>query len=236
VHHLERYRVVYRIIEAWQTEDARVPALLPEVQRGDVIIGLGGPASVCGLSRPTAKTRFLVRQAEFLRIARLADVPVLSICLSHQLQAWMTGETVRRGKPVRGVQPVELTRDGQRHWLYTGMPQGLQVYQNHQDHVLSLPPSAALLAHSETCPVESVAWDDRSVSTQFHPEVLAAEVPGALSRIAAWLSIPEPILPARVPPQWDTWLGRFFGNFLYRAGCIRKPAWWKTIVAVRDAA
>jgi GMP synthase-like glutamine amidotransferase len=213
--HLDRHRLPYRIIEAYQVKQ------YPYVSKADAVIVLGGPSSV---TRPEP---FLVREARFLAEAQRAGIPILAICLGHQLRSRMAHVEVRSGRTVFGVEPIELTAAGRHHWLFKGLPQVPWFYQNHRDHVMGVARSATLLATSATCPVEAVAWDDYSVSTQFHPEILAAEIPHAVARFADKLQgVTIDDVTARIPAHYDPYVTRLFDNFLYRAGVIPRPEAW----------
>lgn len=221
--HLTRHRVPFRVIEAWKVE------ALPPLCRGDGILALGGPPSVCNFLEADYPEPFLVREAGYLREARGLGVPVMGICLGHQLIAVMHHDTVRTGNLVFGVHPVETTLHGREHWLYEGVAPRVWVYQHHRDHVVSINPGATVLASSASCAVESVAWDELTVSTQFHPEVLAHELRPVLERYPAYVresgSTVDEIL-SRVPPDYPVTTSRIFGNFLYRVGAIDRPAWF----------
>ena len=81
--------------------------------------------------------------------------------------------------------------------------------------------SGTLLGSSEHCGVETVAWDDLGVSTQFHPEILIEDIPGAVERYPQSLATTgltyEQML-ARIPADYTEYTCRLFDNFLIRAG------------------
>jgi GMP synthase-like glutamine amidotransferase len=218
--HLERHSVPYRVVEAWDVE------ALPPIRRGDAVLALGGPPSVCRFREPDYDVHFLLREAAWLDQCRALRIPVMGICLGHQLIAAMRGQRVATGSLVFGFEPVDTTLHGRDHWLFAGVPERLWVYQHHRDAVQEVTPGAQVLASSETCAIESVAWDETTVSTQFHPEVLRGEVRAVIEKYAEYLGgrTVDDVL-ARVPADYQATTSRIFDNFLYRAGAIERPTW-----------
>ena len=144
---------------------------------------------------------------------------LLGICLGHQLRAWLDGNPVDSGQLVFGLEPVHLTAHGKAHWLFQGLPENFVTYQCHRDYVTGVGAPARLLAISPSCPVEAVAWDDTTITTQFHPEVPAWEVLDDLRHGADKLAVGGRRLKAEVtsvPSDYDGLMARFFDNFLRR--------------------
>jgi GMP synthase-like glutamine amidotransferase len=228
VHHARRQHIPYQVVEAFDIQH------WPELRAGDAVIGLGGPPSVCNMRCPDYQHQFLLEEERFLCEARRHRIPVLGLCLSHQLLACMEGQPVGTGRQVFGIEPIELTKAGQGHWLFEGLPSRLYMYQNHSDYVLSLASTDRLLACSATCTAEAVAWDDWTVSTQFHPEVLLGQMPMCMARCrtalaATGLSMQQML--GRVPEDYESYTERLFDNFFYRAGLITRPEWQPLAVA-----
>lgn len=213
--HLERHRLPYKIIESW-----RCPQY-PDLKKGDAIIALGGPPSVVKLHDPDYEHEFLIYEAGFLGAAIVQEIPFFGICLSHQLRAKMEQNTVESRTLEFGMQAIHLNEEGRKHWLYKGLPNPVWVYQHHRDHVVDVNGSGTLLGSSEHCGVETVAWDDLGVSTQFHPEIVIEDIPGAVERYPQSLATTgltyEQML-ARIPADYTEYTCRLFDNFLIRAG------------------
>jgi len=148
----------------WLAEhDARVEVLRIDVDDRDVdptdhdlIVSLGSEFAAFDDSKV-----FVPREAQLLRTAVDADVPVLGLCFGGQMLARVLGAEVYRGErseigwlPVRSTDP-ELVPDGP--W-----------FQWHFDS-FTVPPGATLLAESDVGPQAFVAG--RSLGLQFHPEV-----------------------------------------------------------------
>ncbi|MHB2021510.1 MAG: type 1 glutamine amidotransferase, partial [Candidatus Xenobia bacterium] len=215
--HFERNGLSYRLIEAWDVER------FPEIAKNDTVIALGGPSSACNLHQ----TPFLAREADFLSEVERVGACFLGICLGHQVRGRMAGHEVRKGQCVFGIEPVELTPAGRAHWLFHKLPRQPRFYQHHADYVVRIAPPATLLACSTTCPVEAVAWGDRSASVQFHPELLGREIPSALERYPERLQdagMTAEAMLARVPAAYDEYTRRLFDNFFYSDGLNARPA------------
>jgi GMP synthase-like glutamine amidotransferase len=124
--------------------------------RYDLIVSLGSEFAAFDDTKP-----FVPREAQLMRTAIDADVPVLGLCFGGQMLARVLGGEVYRGTRseigwllVRSHDP-ELVPEGP--W-----------FQWHFDS-FTLPPGATLLAESDVCPQAFVAG--RSLGLQFHPEV-----------------------------------------------------------------
>ena len=122
----------------------------------DLIVSLGSEFAAFDDSKP-----FVVREAQLMREATDADVPVLGLCFGGQMLARALGGEVFRSTeseigwlPVRSTDP-ELVPDGP--W-----------FQWHFDS-FRLPPGARLIAETDAGPQAFVAG--RSLGLQFHPEV-----------------------------------------------------------------
>ncbi|HEY3998032.1 MAG TPA: type 1 glutamine amidotransferase [Candidatus Xenobia bacterium] len=213
--HIETRRIPFQFIEAYDTPE------YPKLQQGDAVIALGGPPSVCRLREPDFEYDFLLPEADFLAELSRENIPFMGICLGHQLRAKMEDNPVEQRHLVFGVQDVDLTEAGRRHWLFDGIPDRFQIYQHHRDHVVSVNHGAVVLGNSETCPVEAVAWNDSSVSVQFHPEVLDIQFEDAILKYpkqleATGLTFDEML--ERVPGDYMWYINRLFDNFFGRAG------------------
>lgn len=211
--HLERHRAAFQVIESWTSP------LYPHLEPGDVVIGLGGPPSVTHLGEKGYEWPYVTYEAGFVGQAMALDIPLLGICLSHQLRARLAHGTVSEGAPAKGVVDIELTEAGRAHWLFEGMPDRFPVFAWHRDQVVSLPPDATVLARSAGCPIEAVAWDEQQVSVQFHPEALRDIMLARLDRdeMARLGTTPEQLV-ASLPADYPQYTARLFDNFLARAG------------------
>jgi len=121
------------------------------------VILSGGPASVYAEDAPTLPAWVLEQ-----------NLPTLGICYGMQLLAHALGGTVAPAdRREYGPATIEIARhDG----VFDGMPDRLDVWMSHGDHIETLPEGFAVLAQSPNSPVAAMGRD-RMVGLQFHPEV-----------------------------------------------------------------
>ena len=109
---------------------------------------------------------------DLLRAAHSSGMPVLGICLGHQIIADCFGGEVSVGlasQDEEGTARVSLTEAGLADPLFGALDPELVVVESHHDAVVSLPPGAQLLASSARCPIQAMRLGS-IVSVQFHPE------------------------------------------------------------------
>jgi GMP synthase (glutamine-hydrolysing) len=108
---------------------------------------------------------------------RVCDRPVLGICAGMQLLATAAGGEVTAAARAteRGFADVEVLDDSD---LLAGLQNRISVLEHHSDEVSAVPSGLRVLARSESCAVEALAFDDRPWwGTQFHPEEWTDEHP-----------------------------------------------------------
>jgi GMP synthase-like glutamine amidotransferase len=122
----------------------------------DLVVSLGSEFAAFDDTKP-----FVPKEAELMRRAVDADVPVLGLCFGGQMLARVLGADVYRSEdseigwlPIHSRDP-DLVPDGP--W-----------FQWHFDR-FTLPPGATLIAESDAGPQAFVAG--KSLGLQFHPEV-----------------------------------------------------------------
>jgi len=103
-------------------------------------------------------------------LLRQLDIPLLSICLSHQLLAVLYGgESAASPAPEFG--PVEIIVD-REDGLLSGMGPTFVAWGSHNDEVTRLPEGFITLAHSDNCKVQAMRHERKDIyGVQFHPEV-----------------------------------------------------------------
>ncbi len=125
-------------------------------KKPDGLILSGGPA----LER-TGNCKIYVRELE---------IPILGICLGHQLMAAAYGGSVRTGK-YGGFAEVEveiLDEDD----ILRGMAPKTITWASHSDEVEVMPQSFIRLARSKICEVEAMKHKSKPLyGVQWHPEV-----------------------------------------------------------------
>jgi GMP synthase (glutamine-hydrolysing) len=121
------------------------------------VILSGGPASVYEPGAPQLPD-WVAEQG----------LPVLGICYGMQLIARQHGGAVEPAdRREYGPAEIEVVADSP---LFTGLPERLDVWMSHGDHVEGLPPGFELLARSPNAPIAAIA-KGTTVAIQFHPEV-----------------------------------------------------------------
>ncbi len=102
------------------------------------------------------------------------DIPILGICLGHQLMAKVFGGEVGRGKAGGYAEVrVRIVEDDE---IFEGLPKDLKVWASHMDEVKKLPPEFKKLAESDICDIEAMRHESRPLyGVQWHPEVYHTE-------------------------------------------------------------
>ena len=98
------------------------------------------------------------------------DIPILGICLGHQLIAKTYGGEVSTSNTESYAQvQINIINDEN---LFEGLAPDMAVWSSHKDEVKSIPEEFEILANSKLCNIESFKHKDKDVyGIQFHPEV-----------------------------------------------------------------
>jgi GMP synthase-like glutamine amidotransferase len=145
-----------------------------------------------------------------------ANVPILGICLGHQLLAHWLGGEVKRGRWEIGWLPITITEEGKEDPLLAGLEPSFYGFLWHGDQVTRLPEGGVLLASSDLCRVQAYRLRDRPVwGVQFNPQYdpVIAE---STVRHSPWITkfgwdMDE--IVATGYREYDDLAGRIFGNF-----------------------
>jgi GMP synthase (glutamine-hydrolysing) len=100
------------------------------------------------------------------------DFPFLGACYGIGTLGVHQGGVIDRTftEPVGAVN-VSLTPEGLADPVLAGMPGDFAAFVGHKEACRVLPPSAVLLAGSDTCPVQMFRVGSNLYATQFHPEL-----------------------------------------------------------------
>ena len=130
-------------------------------------------------------------QPERERVLEAIDggVPVLGICLGHQLLAHWLGGRVERSKQFEvGWLEVTVSEDGLQDPLLQGVGPRFYAFLWHWDQVIELPPGGVNLASSDLCPVQAFRYRDLPVwGVQSNPHYNASLAESVLLG-APWLA------------------------------------------------
>ncbi len=98
------------------------------------------------------------------------DVPILGICLGHQLIALEFGGEVETSQTESYAQ-VQIQIQNEEE-LLKGLSPVMDVWTSHKDEVKTLPENFISLADSDVCEIEAMKHMDKDIyGIQFHPEV-----------------------------------------------------------------
>lgn len=132
----------------------------------DGVIALGGPQYVSSAREP-----WIAKEIAFLKEAHDCQLPVVGICLGHQMIAAALGTAVApMDKPEVGFIDVDLTPAGQTDTILAGIAWRSPQFQLHNEEVKEAPKGATLLATSSRCKVQAFRAGLRTYAFQYHPE------------------------------------------------------------------
>ena len=123
------------------------------------IIFTGGPNSVYDKSSPHYDPAVLD-----------LSIPILGICLGHQLIAKTFGGEVSTSDTESYAQVKIDFLDNSS--LFKGLESPLEVWSSHKDEVHTLPEEFDIIASSSLCDIEAMKHKEKEIyGIQFHPEV-----------------------------------------------------------------
>ena len=107
-------------------------------------------------------------------MVRELELPILGICLGHQLMARAYGGEIATGQKggYAAIQVKILDEDE----ILKGIGPTTSVWASHADEVTKLPPDFIQLARSDVCEVEAMRHKSKPLfGVQWHPEVSHTE-------------------------------------------------------------
>ena len=150
-----------------KTDSASMPDIMTDAS-GIILLG-GRMSALDDATHPWLQTIYSLVHA-----AVKNHVPVLGICLGHQIIAQALGGRVELNSSSgaqEGPYSVALTAAGAQDPVLgpLGTFGDLVLYESHNDVVAELPPGATELATSAECPVQAFRYGS-AWGVQFHPE------------------------------------------------------------------
>ena len=98
---------------------------------------------------------------ELIREIYAANMPLVGICFGHQIMAQALGGKVEKFGGLWGIGTQEyVDPDGTR----------TKLLAMHQDQVIEKPPEAEIITTSDFCKVAGLAYKNKAISFQAHPE------------------------------------------------------------------
>lgn len=132
----------------------------------DGVISLGGPQNV------GEAHAWMQPEMDYLKGAHARSLPVVGICLGHQLiAAALGGSVTKMAKPEIGIIDVNVGPAGQTDPVLAGIAWRSPQFSSHSFEVTQLPPEAVALSSSAQCKVQAMRVGMRTYGFQFHFEV-----------------------------------------------------------------
>lgn len=126
---------------------------------------------------------FIPPLEDFIRRAYSAHVPMVGICFGHQIIAKALGGRVEKYAEGWAVGPTEYDFGGEK----------LMLNAWHQDQVTEVPAGAEVIATNDFCRNAALAYGDRALTVQAHPEFRDDFVDGLMKTRGKGV-VPAPLL------------------------------------------
>lgn len=163
--------------DSWETHDVEHGIFPDDVKEYKGFVITGGRASAYD------KDGWVARLLDTVREAHAHRIPMLGVCLGHQVVAKALGGEVGvnpLGWDI-GLTDVQLTPEGERLAGLMDAPRPLSILETHQDIITALPPGAVHLAYSGKTRYEMFHVGSKVFCMQGHPEMDNGEVRDIIS-------------------------------------------------------
>ena len=111
-----------------------------------------------------------VDKQEFLepfKFVKEANVPILGVCLGHQIIGLLHGSDIHHGAKIKKKENIEFVAEDE---LFAGVETNSLFQESHSEHI-TLPGGFELLAKSHRCENEAMKHKQKKIyGVQFHPE------------------------------------------------------------------
>jgi GMP synthase (glutamine-hydrolysing) len=160
--------LIVRNLKELGVESKLLPPSVPleqlESMNPDALVLGGGPQSVRSPDHLTGEL------ADAARLIRQVKLPMLCICVTHQLLATaFGGVTEAARKPEFGPVDISVIKEGR---ILEGLGPNFTAWESHNDEVVKAPEGFQIIARSSNCAVEAMSHESRDIfGVQFHPEV-----------------------------------------------------------------
>lgn len=160
--------LIARRLRELGVDSSLMPASTPlenfETMGADALVMGGGPQSVRSIDALTDELR------DASNLMTKIKLPMLCICVTHQLMATTFGGTTNLAKkPEFG--PVEVSVSDE-DTILSGLKPSFTAWESHNDEIVTAPPEFKVLASSDNCAVQAMRHEKMDVfGVQFHPEV-----------------------------------------------------------------
>ena len=159
---------------AWDAVELDEGEVIPPLDGYDGLISMGGPMDVFEEDAHP----WLADEKAVIREAVARRVPLLGVCLGHQLLADALGGRVETmAEPEVGIMEVSLTGAGRADPLLAGLDATVTCLQWHGCAVTALPEGAVSLASSPLCAIQALRVGRHAYGLQYHVELTPATVP-----------------------------------------------------------
>ncbi|MDR2352248.1 MAG: glutamine amidotransferase [Deltaproteobacteria bacterium] len=132
----------------------------------------GGIIVTGSLAMVTRKSKWSQKLGETMARAHEQKIPLLGVCYGHQLLADTLGGVVDyhpKGKEL-GTFTIYLKENAHQHHLLKDIPPTFKANLSHSQSVLVPPQEAKVLAQSDHDGAQILAYGERTLTLQFHPE------------------------------------------------------------------